>query len=257
MPAADASVGVVGDEWWHWAAAGGFLTIVGVTIVIASQRGAKGPPPEGSLTPRGEGPVEIPPSDPALPPAGDKAKSYPQKAGPLAPPGEWKQLRSLPGIALTVRDPARAWGTPAMIDTIVGAAARFGHYVPQFALGDAQVRIADISRQGGGPLSPHLSHQIGNDVDVTIAGLEGKLPAVALPVLLRSFLEDENDNVQVIFLDWGRQAEVWNALEVNPELDPYGQVRRELQYPLGPHSGRTRIRHWTGHANHIHVRTKR
>jgi len=88
-------------------------------------------------------------------------------------------------------------------------------------------------------------------VDITMQGIDGeKLPAVALPLLLRVFLEDAA--VKSIFLDWERQAEVWNALEVNPELGP--SLRQELQYPLAPHTGRTRVRHWPGHRNHLHVR---
>ncbi len=145
----------------------------------------------------------------------------------------------------------RAWGTAATIEGIQSAAARWVAQTPEFSLDHVQLKINDISKKGGGTLPPHKSHHQGRDVDVTLVGVDGeKLPAVALPLLLRVFLADPN--VKVIFLDWGRQEQVWHALEVNPELN--GDVKQELQFPLKPHSGRTRVRHWPGHAGHIHVR---
>lgn len=241
------------DDVWWWVAGGVGAALAGSAAIVWSST-RHGPPKEHSLTPAGEGPEPVHPGEPLLPPAGTKAKSYPGTRGKSVPSSTWRNMHSQPGLGIVVRNPNRAWGTPDMIDTITRAAAKYRQFGAPFELEDTSVRVADISKKGGGPLSPHVSHQKGRDVDITIAGATSKLPTVALPILLRAFLEDPN--TQVIFLDWGRQGDTWHAIDLEPELDPTGLVKSELQYPLGRHSGRTRVRHWPGHAGHIHVRTR-
>ena len=250
MPAAPAT-----SVWEYVAWLGGAAAVTGAGVALIVYINREGPPKQETLTPTGEGPPESEPAPP-LPPKGDKASSYPGAAGSRTGASEWTQVQAQPGL-LQVRSPSRAWGTPSMIGTIAEAAGRWSAYRTPLALDDAQIRIADVSKKGGGKLSPHVSHHQGRDVDVTISGLGERLPPVALPTLLRAFLEDSTDNVRSIYLSWQRQREVWDALDLNPELDPDGLVRRELQYPMAPHTGRTKVRHWDGHRNHIHVRTRR
>ena len=254
MQANPNGIGVAGDDWWHWALGAGFVTAVGVGIIVGARRGSHGPPKQEQWTPGDATPAEVPGEEADLPPAGEKAKGYPGKRVAPQAASQWVQLQEMPG--LVIRSKSKAWGTPAMIHTILSAAARFHEYVPAFGLSETKMRIADISKKGGGALPPHVSHHQGRDVDVTIRSVaEEKLPAVALPLLLRAFLEDDDDNIKAIALSRPRQEQVWWALEANPELDPSGLVKRELQYPL--RGGGMKIRNWRGHGNHIHVRTHR
>lgn len=238
---------------WAWWALGAGMASVGSAIAWGGWRRAQGPPEARSLESVGASltPASLPAEtfQPPLPPPGVKATSYPGPSEPRAPASDWEQLTPAPG--LVVRNRNRAWGTPKTIASLQRAARRWVELRPSFALSEIDLRVADISKKGGGPLPPHKSHHEGRDADVTLVGLEGKLPIVALPLMLRVFLEDAN--VKAIFLDWQRQRQVWDALELNPELGA-GLVKPDLQYPLAPHSGRTRVRHWPGHANHLHVR---
>ncbi len=60
-------------------------------------------------------------------------------------------------------DPVHAWGTSETIEYL-SAAARLVHQVHD----DTPVLfVGHISARGGGPLSPHVSHQSGRDVDVS------------------------------------------------------------------------------------------
>lgn len=76
---------------------------------------------------------------------------------------EGVQLPDLPEL-YTVWDYDRAWGTRLMAETLVRVAEEMRW---QFPYGDPLV-IGDISRQGGGPLHGHRSHQGGLDADVGI-----------------------------------------------------------------------------------------
>lgn len=215
------------------------LAIGGLVLL---RRGRQGPPPDDKLeadTP----PIELP----GLPPPGTKATSYPGAAGELAPPSSWTQIPA--GAGWTIRNPAKSWATPSTAAALTGALVKYTQRAQALGLDGFTVKVLDVSKQGGGALAPHKSHHEGRDVDLSFGG---KLEPLATPVLLRALLEDPS--TEAIFLDWDVQRAIWDALDVNPELDPDGLVRAELQYPLAPHSGRTRVRHWPGHAKHLHVR---
>jgi hypothetical protein len=184
---------------------------------------------------------------PGLPSPGSKSTAYPGSTAEPSSPSSWVQMPM--GAMWSVRSPAKAWGTAATIAALTAALLRYGERAPELGLATTPVRVLDISKAGGGPFPPHKSHQQGRDVDLNFA--DGLQP-VATPVLLRALLEDPA--VQAIFLGWNVQEQIWNALEVNPELDPNGLVRAELQYPLAPGTGHTRVRHWPGHNHHLHVR---
>ena len=200
--------------------------------------------------PRQHGPARTVPDlpsvvPPGLPPAGRKDPGYDPKSKPPAP--VTTQLG--PGDGYVIKNPDRAWGTAEAIRSLRDAIAEFLQCAADLELDPTYtIRVADISRQGGGKLPPHLSHHEGRDVDVSIQG--HKLPLDALPCLLVSFLRDEN--TRVVFLDWKTQGEVWKAIEGGP----FEGLRTELQWPLAAGTGRTRVRHSKGHANHLHVRFK-
>jgi hypothetical protein len=146
-----------------------------------------------------------------------------------------------------IKNPARAWGTEATIRSILDAMARWRQCSAEYGLA-YELRVADVSTMGGGKLPPHKSHHEGRDVDVSVQG--HGLPVDALPCMLLAFMADPN--VRVVYLDHGVQGELHELLERAPELG--AELLPELQYPLGPGQGMTRIRHWPGHADHLHVR---
>lgn len=154
------------------------------------------------------------------------------------------QLQDRPG--LHIKNPATAWGTAPVVRAIEDAVDWFIACADDLGVGGREVRIGDISAAGGGPLGSHLSHQEGRDVDVSIQG--ERLPVDALPCLLWAFLA--TDLVSTVFLDYGVQAALWDALEGHP----LEALRAELQYPNGPKFKGVRVVHWPGHADHLHVR---
>jgi len=235
--------------WWPWGVASAIVAGTGAAIGWAAWRRSEGPTPEGDKDP--------PPGAelPGLPPAGIKSGAYP---GPPSPPhlGGYTQLATT-GPGYVVKRPRNAWGTPDTIASIGGALERWNQLAPEFGGDVYEVAIWDVSKQGGGPLAPHKSHDQGRDVDVNFTIGKGesadkKLPTLPLIPLLISFLNDPN--LKAIFLDWARQRDVWEALELNPDLPYAAALKAELQYPLAAHTGKTRIRHWDGHGRHIHVR---
>ncbi len=233
------------------AATGAVLAVGAFGALYSARTGHEGPPTQAELE-AGDAsldwPTPPPPDVPDLPPPGHKIKAYPQHSGPGADPSQWQAVASSPDMR--VRASSRSWATPKAKFSLERAADRFGRLAEELALTgpDAKLVLWDVSRQGGGPMSPHRSHQDGRDADISFEG--AKLSPIALPLLLKALLAD--DNVQSIFLDWGKQGQAWHAAEVNP--DEYGGIQAELQYPLPPHSGHTRVRHWAGHADHLHVR---
>lgn len=188
-------------------------------------------------------PEDVPAQPPAATPAsGPKAGTYP---GPPLPAddGAWVQIPT--GPVWSVRDPARAWVTPTTLDALVAAMLRYAEHDA------ARLRVLDASRRSGGYFPPHRSHREGRDVDLRWEP-PMDMPTRPLAQLLRQLVEDPR--LEAVFLSHARQKLVWDLIKADPGLDPGGKLAAELQYPLPPHAGFTRIRHWSGHHHHLHVR---
>jgi LysM repeat protein len=156
------------------------------------------------------------------------------------------------GEGYHVRRPGNAFGTKATVEGIVAAIARYREADPDAPL----VQIGDISRENGGPLREHLSHQEGRDADIGYVYSESVEPDVGKKmdlgrtwVLLRSFADD--DNVAVVFVDYGLQKRLYAYAQsigiAEAELD------RLFEYPRGD-DGEAVFYHWPGHTGHFHVR---
>lgn len=65
-------------------------------------------------------------------------------------------------VGLRVKNPAESFGTNEVVETLFTCGSRFHKTFPK-ARG---MIIGDISKKGGGRLSPHKSHQNGLDVDI-------------------------------------------------------------------------------------------
>ncbi|HEY3040101.1 MAG TPA: penicillin-insensitive murein endopeptidase [Pyrinomonadaceae bacterium] len=82
-------------------------------------------------------------------------KRYPEVNTPMPLSG--------PGF-IRQKDEGRSFGLPETISALTGIAAAWHRLHPQ----GPRIGIRDISRQGGGKLSPHKSHQVGLDVDLML-----------------------------------------------------------------------------------------
>ncbi len=175
-------------------------------------------------------------------------------------PGQLGKGRQLPeSDKYVIKRTHNAWGTPRTIKLISQALDRYHRN----AKGGPKIRIGDISREQGGPLTGHLSHQEGRDVDIGIV-LQGKLAdrlhfsgatretidVERTWLLVESFLA--TGEVRFIFLDYGVQELLYEYAKEHgvseAKLDEY------FQYPRGSGRNHGIIRHWRGHKNHIHVR---
>ncbi len=153
------------------------------------------------------------------------------------------------GEGYNVRRPANAWGTSATIDGISAAIARYREAAP-----DAPpVQIGDISRNNGGPLREHVSHQEGRDVDIGFVFDEAEDGKKTMDLsrtwtLVRSFVS--GGDVAVVFMDYKVQKQLYeHALESGADQT---ELDRLFEYPRT--DGEAVFHHWPGHARHFHVR---
>lgn len=191
--------------------------------------------------PPGIGPVLPPKTLPGIEP-GPKASSYPGAAGEVDQRA-WVQIPA--GPVWSIRTPSRSWVTASTFDALVSAFLRYAE------LDATPIRVLDASLPTGGPMPPHKSHQEGRDIDLKFTGAS-PMPVRPLTMLLRALIVDAR--LQAVFLGWSVQRLVWELLKADPGLEPTGQLLAELQYPLAPGTGQTRIRDWPGHTKHLHVR---
>jgi LysM repeat protein len=175
-------------------------------------------------------------------------------------PGRLSSGRKLPeSDTYEIKRPHNAWGTKRTIKLIGQAVAAY----ERKAKGGPKLRIGDISREQGGKLEGHLSHQDGNDIDIGLV-LRGKAAtrmhfsgatAETIDVertwlLVESFLE--TGEVRYIFLDHGVQKLLYEHAKAHGV--PQSKLDEYFQYPRGSGRNHGLIRHWRGHKNHIHVR---
>lgn len=175
-------------------------------------------------------------------------------------PGKLVNSRKLPTHnAYTIKRAHHVYGTPRTVKLIGQVIDSYQRRAP----GGPKLRIGDISKDGGGPLNGHLSHQEGRDLDIGLV-LQGKLAdrlhfsgAAADTIdlertwaLVEAFIA--TGEVRCIFLDYQVQKLLYNYAKQNGvsqrKLDEY------FQYPRGGGRNHGIIRHWRGHENHLHVR---
>ena len=183
-------------------------------------------------------------------------------AGALAHPAKLDA-----GDGYVVRRPSRAFGAKHVIDQLRAAIGEVHALYPDVHT----LAIGDLSAEHGGKISDHHSHQSGLDVDVGFyftklpagypstfidASASSALDLEATWALLAAFSRTAalDDGVQMIFLDYDLQRRLYEYAKRR------GTPERELdfmfQYPHGRDELTGLVRHWPGHANHMHVRFK-
>lgn len=155
-----------------------------------------------------------------------------------------------------LRFPNSAWGTSHAVEQVVAAMrnfrARSGF--------EGTIRLGTMSRQRGGDVGGHKSHQSGRDIDIRLPVREG-VPEGLRPKartidweatwhLVNAFID--TGEVAVIFLEYKRQKHLFRkAEEMGIDAD---EIDRVLQWPIGRAASRGVVRHSPGHDAHIHVR---
>jgi hypothetical protein len=127
--------------------------------------------------------------------------------------------------------------------------------------GGHRVHVGDLSRETGGPLAPHRSHQSGLDADVGFfyrtqeawyvapVGPHGSADLLDVPrtwALLRALLD--GGSVEVVYLD----LRVQRLLAPHAKLHP-GALELDAVFDLDAKKDKL-LRHEWGHHTHFHVR---
>ena len=170
------------------------------------------------------------------------------------------------GKGYFVRRTARSWGTDHAIAYVLHAIEVTRRRHPKVH----RLAIGDLSREHGGSLPGHRSHQSGRDVDLGLyyrarppevprefaPGSARNLHLAATWTLLEALLatRDAPGGVEYVFLDYELQRLLYEwALA-------HGAAKRDLdavfQYPQGKEKGGTLIQHVPAHHDHLHVRFK-
>lgn len=147
------------------------------------------------------------------------------------------------------------WGTESVVRSIERAVREVRRCHP----GSPRLFVGDISREHGGWLRPHASHQSGLDADIgyfyVVPALwylradAKNLDAERTWALIRAFVD--GGNVDTIFVDASIQRLLKGYLAKLPESE-----RRGLDLFESPLHRDATIRHAWGHATHFHVRFK-
>ena len=152
-------------------------------------------------------------------------------------------------------DPQNAWGTTETITAIVRCIDKVFQQFPD----SSPAIIGSVSRQGGGPFSPHKSHQSGRDADVYlwikdrgrqwyVPGNAENLDRARTWAFMRSVIT--GTDVEYILLDRAVQPLVEEyALSVESDK----AWVQELFHGDGKYF-RPMIKHVPGHTGHMHVR---
>jgi murein endopeptidase len=165
--------------------------------------------------------------------------------------------RLTPSDDLLVLNPDCSWGTQELVDLIEAVA----HEMRQAYPDAPPLVVGDLSREGGGRLAPHASHQSGRDADVAMYALDnrphrrfvdmtrGELDVPKTWSLIQTFLE--KGHVQYVLLDTAVQKIIYDEISL---FVPERQLAEIFQYPRQRRAREAIIRHAAGHRDHIHVR---
>lgn len=167
--------------------------------------------------------------------------------------GLWNGLQLPADPRWILSDPSRGWGTAITIAEIQRSILSVNQQFPN----TPPLYIGDLSREQGGWLRPHRSHQSGRDVDVGyyyrsgsawyVAATRENLDVERTWALLQALVA--GGAVEYVFMDFSVQIflkEYAMSIGVDPQWldDLFGTPTRKD--PL--------VRHARGHRTHLHVR---
>ena len=162
------------------------------------------------------------------------------------------------------RRPSKSYGTQHTIDHTRAAIRAVKHKHPSVH----KLAIGDISRQKGGPIKGHRSHQSGRDIDIGlyfkrtpkgypkefVHANTGRLDVDATWTLIEALSRSYGrpGGPEYIFLDYKVQARLYKHAQSKGVKK--SKLDRIFQYPKGRHERDGLVRHEPNHADHIHVR---
>ena len=170
-----------------------------------------------------------------------------------------------PGEGYRIRRPQRSFGASHVVTYLRHAIAAVRGRFPKLHT----LAIGDLSAEEGGKIGGHASHQSGLDVDIgfyfksvpagypdAFVAANSELDYDATWALLSAFAKttDNDDGVNMIFLDYGVQERLYNWAIARGT--PKDELEYLFQYPRGKDDLIGVIRHWPGHTDHFHVRFK-
>lgn len=148
--------------------------------------------------------------------------------------------------------PGTAWGTEETLAYLDAALRKVHETIPE----TPPLELGDISARSGGPISPHLSHQSGRDVDIAYfyvgeqrwyrRGNAENLDLARNWAFVRALVTETD--VEFIFMDTSIQA------LLKEYAASIGENRAWVDGLFGGGGQRAIIRYARGHATHVHVR---
>lgn len=148
--------------------------------------------------------------------------------------------------------PGTAWGTEETLSYLDAALRKVHAAIPE----TPALVLGDISAHSGGPISPHLSHQSGRDVDISYfyvgeqrwyrRGNAENLDLARNWAFVRALVTETD--VEFIFMDNSIQA------LIKDYATSIGENRAWVEGLFGGGGQRAIIRYARGHATHVHVR---
>lgn len=163
-----------------------------------------------------------------------------------------RQLES--GNGFRVRSRERAWGNELTVVAIQNGISR----VQARYIDVPNVVVNDLSYERGGPMSPHVSHQNGRDVDISYYRNDcedecawQEIGPDELNVELQWYLFRlwiDQGLVEYIFVDRELQRPLYDYAEAR------GATEAQLEEWFEIHDGGGYIRHEPGHDDHFHAR---
>lgn len=176
-----------------------------------------------------------------------------------------KKLRETPYLKVRSSSNNHRYGHPALVLMLRRSANDVARAVP-----GSVMLVGDLSREQGGPLAGHHSHQSGRDADVAFYMLDGSGKPVTAPgfikfgadgkakngsgyrfddyrnwLLVQSWVKDDRAGLSHIFLSRALRTRLLQYAGRNPEFRPYvGQAAKLLKQPEAAEP----------HDDHFHVR---
>lgn len=167
------------------------------------------------------------------------------------------QMTEGPGIV--IREPEEAFGTRRVIRMLKAAAADLQARWPDAPA----IAVGDLSAKGGGPLSPHSSHQSGRDVDLPFFNKEDGEVARYELTTPDNLDAEKTWHFFKTLIDTGQVKYIFVAYPLQRALYEYAksvgyseeQLEPIMQYPRSTSERVGIIREvGGGHDDHVHIR---
>ncbi len=150
------------------------------------------------------------------------------------------------------------YGTQETVDALMRGFSELSNLYP----GSASVVVGDISRKGGGRLSPHKSHQTGRDVDIGYFLVKNKATKRFVEVNKKTIDAEKSWALMEALIRQGRVQYIFVDHSIQPVLRAAAAragweeaaLNILFQYPRNRSHRSGIIRHTPGHRNHMHVR---